>query len=172
MLADARAGKVKAILVWSIDQFVRSMKEYVLVTLDMYRNKVRLISVTENVDTGDENPFAEFHCGLLQLLAQLERNVLVSHVNAGIAKSSREYSGGRIGKDKHTKSGKDLPHGRPKKIFRRDEVFRLRALNPPMSFRKIAAQLGVSVGAVQLEIKKAYFKPPENPAFSRAKHKP
>jgi putative DNA-invertase from lambdoid prophage Rac len=148
MIEDARRGRVDVILVWRIDRFARSMKDYVLVTLDLYQMKVRLISITENVDTGDENPFAEFQRGLLALLAQLERKIIVARVNAGIAQSRRDYVAGRIGKDKHTKSGKDLPHGRPKKIFRRDEVFRLRALKPPMSLRKIAVQLGLSMSAV------------------------
>ncbi len=148
MIEDARRGRVDVILVWRIDRFARSMKDYVLVTLDLYQMKVRLISTTENVDTGDENPFAEFQRGLLALLAQLERKIIVARVNAGIAQSSRDYAAGRIGKDKHTKSGKDLPHGRPKKIFRRDEVFRLRAQKPPMSLRKIAARLDLSMSAV------------------------
>jgi putative DNA-invertase from lambdoid prophage Rac len=145
MIEDARRGRVNVILVWRIDRFARSMKDYVLVTLDLYQMKCRLISVSENVDTGDENPFAEFQRGLL---AQLERKIIVARVNAGIAQSRRDYVAGRIEKDKHTKSGKDLPHGRPKKIFRRDEVFRLRALKPPTSLRKIAGQLGLSMSAV------------------------
>jgi DNA invertase Pin-like site-specific DNA recombinase len=148
MLGDARAGKVKAIVVWSIDRFARSMKDYVFVMLDLYRQRIRLISITENVDTDAENPISETHRGLLALLAQLDRKIITAHVNAGVAESRRHYAAGRVGKDKHSKSGKDLPHGRPKKIFRRDEVFRLRAQKPPMSLRKIAAQLGLSLGAV------------------------
>lgn len=50
MLDDAREGKVDVILVWRIDRFARSMKDFVLTTLDLNKWKVRLISVTENVD--------------------------------------------------------------------------------------------------------------------------
>jgi DNA invertase Pin-like site-specific DNA recombinase len=130
MLKDAREGKVSAILVWRIDRFARSMKDYVLVTLDLYQWKVRLISVTENVDTGDENPFAEFQRGLLALLAQLERRIIVARVNAGIAEAQR--------KGKHC--------GRPKKIFRRDEALALKKAG--LSLRKIAAQLGVPLTTI------------------------
>jgi hypothetical protein len=58
-------------------------------------------------------------------------------VNAGIAKAQR----------------KGTHCGRPNNIFRRDEVLRLRALDPPMSFRKIAAKMGVTLGAVQRVVK-------------------
>lgn len=130
MLADARAGKVNVILVWRIDRFARSMKDYVLITLDLYQQRVRLISVTESVDTGDENPFAEFQRGLLALLAQLERRIIVARVNAGIAEAQR--------KGKHC--------GRPRKIFRRDEALALK--RGGMSLRKIAARLGVPLTTI------------------------
>jgi DNA invertase Pin-like site-specific DNA recombinase len=126
MLEDARRGKLQAILVWRIDRFARSMKDYVMTTLDLYEWKVRLISVTENVDTGDNNPFAEFQRGLLALLAQLERKIIVARVNAGLAEAKRQ--------------GKTF--GRPRKIFRRDEAMRLKAEGK--SIREIAKLLGVS----------------------------
>jgi DNA invertase Pin-like site-specific DNA recombinase len=131
MLEDARQGKIGAILVWRIDRFARSMKDYVDTTLDLYRWKVRLISVTENIDTSDENPFAEFQRGLLALLAQLERKIIVARVNAGIAEAKRQ--------GKHC--------GRPKSVFRRDEARRMRAQG--MTVRQIAAALGVSAMTVQ-----------------------
>jgi putative DNA-invertase from lambdoid prophage Rac len=130
MLSDARAGKIDVILVWRIDRFARSMKDFVLVTLELFQLKVRLISTTENVDTGDDNPFAEFMRGMLALLAQLERRIIVARVNAGIAEAQRQ--------GKHC--------GRPKRIFRRDEMRALKATG--LSLRKIAAQLGVPLTTV------------------------
>jgi Resolvase, N terminal domain len=76
-----------------------------MVTLDLYQWKVRLISVT------DKNPFVEFQRGMLALLAQLERRIIVARVNAGIAEAKRQ--------GKH--------YGHPKKVFRRDEAMRMRA---------------------------------------------
>jgi putative DNA-invertase from lambdoid prophage Rac len=130
MLKDAREGKINVILVWRIDRFARSMKDYVLTTIDLYQWKVRLISVTENVDTGDENPFAEFQRGLLALLAQLERKIIVARVNAGIAEAKR----------------KGIHCGRPKLVFRRGEAVELRAAG--LSLRKIAAKLGVPLTTI------------------------
>jgi DNA invertase Pin-like site-specific DNA recombinase len=106
------------------------MKDFVLVTLELFQLKVRLISTTENVDTGDDNPFAEFMRGMLALLAQLERRIIVARVNAGIAEAQRQ--------GKHC--------GRPKRIFRRDEMRALKATG--LSLRKIAAQLGVPLTTV------------------------
>jgi len=82
-----------------------------MVTLELYRWKVRLISVTENIDTNDDNPFSEFQRGLLALLAQLERRIIVARVTAGIAEAKRQ--------GKHC--------GRPRRVFRRDEALRMRA---------------------------------------------
>src|SRR5262245_6933013 len=55
MLKDAQAHKFEVILVWRIDRWARSMKDFVDTTLLLHEWKVRLISITENVDTGDEN---------------------------------------------------------------------------------------------------------------------
>lgn len=130
MLADARQGKLQVILVWRIDRFARSMKDFVFTTLKLHDWKVRLISTTEGVDTGDQSPFAEFQRGLLALLAQLERKIIVARVNAGIAEAKR--------KGKHC--------GRPKRIYRRDHLVKLRASG--LSLRAIAAKTGLPLTTV------------------------
>lgn len=130
MLDDAKHGRIQIILVWRIDRFARSMKDFVLTTLQLAEWKVRLISTTESVDTGDENPFAEFQRGLLALLAQLERKIIVSRVNAGIAQAQRD--------GKHC--------GRPKRIFSRPEAFALQKQG--FGLRAIAAKLGVHYATV------------------------
>lgn len=137
MLRDAQAHKVDVILVWRIDRFARSMKDFVLVTLQLHEWKVRLISITENMDTGDQNPFAEFQRGLLALLAQLERKIIIARVNAGIAEAKRQ--------GKHC--------GRPARIFSRDEAVRLRESG--MSWRQVGEALGVSFMTAKRAVTKA-----------------
>lgn len=153
MLDDAKAGKVNVIPVWRIDRFARSMKDFVMTTLSLAEWRCRLISITESVDTGDSNPFAEFQRGLLALLAQLERKIIVTRVNAGVRQYKADYAAGRIGKDKHSKSGKDLAVGRPRKIFRRDEMRKLRAGGLPI--RAIAVKLGVATMTVSDALKES-----------------
>lgn len=135
MIEDARLGKVDVILVWRIDRFARSIKDFVLTTLELHEWKVRLISVTEGVDTGDHSPFAEFQRNLLAILAQLERTIIVSRVNAGIAEAKRQ--------GKHC--------GRPVKIWRRDEAVEMQKQGK--SLRVIARELGVPLSTVAIGLK-------------------
>ena len=131
ILREAKAGKIDVLLVWRSDRFARSMKDFVNITLQLKEWRVRLISATENVDSGDDNPFAKFMIGLLALLAELERNIIVERVRAGVAEAQRQ--------GKHC--------GRPQKIFHRDQAAKLRKQG--MSWRAIAAQLQVSMSTVR-----------------------
>ena len=131
LLKDAQAGAVDVILVWRIDRFARSMQDFVSITLQLKSWKVRLLSVTESVDSGDENPFAQFMMKLLGLLAELERNIIVERVRAGLEEAKRQ--------GKHC--------GRPKIVFRRDRARELRAQG--MSWRKISAELEVPFATIR-----------------------
>jgi DNA invertase Pin-like site-specific DNA recombinase len=130
MIEDGRQGKFDVILVWRIDRFARSIRDFVMTVDDLTKARVGLISITENVDTRDDNPFAEFTRNLLANLAQLERKIIVSRVNAGIAEAKR--------KGKHC--------GRPKRIFSRDEAIRLQKSG--LSLRAIAGKMGVHFSTV------------------------
>ena len=131
VLEAARAGKYQVILVWRLDRFARSMKDFVNITLELKSWGVRLISVTENVDSGDENPFAQFMMKLLGLLAELERQIIVARVRAGVAEAQRQ--------GKHC--------GRPAKVFARAKAAKLRKQG--MSWRAIAKELGESVSTIR-----------------------
>ena len=135
MLADARAGKVDCVLVWRIDRFARSMRDFVNITLELAARKVRLISSTENVDSGNDNPFAKFMLGLLALLAELERNIIVERVRAGVAEAKRQ--------GKHC--------GRPRVVFRRDHALELREAG--VSWREIARRLDVDQTTIRRALK-------------------
>lgn len=134
LLEEARSRKIDVLLVWRIDRFARSMRDFVNITLELKSRNVRLISATENVDTGDENPMSKFLIGLLALLAELERNILINRVNAGIAEAKR--------KGKHC--------GRPKRIWNRDHARQLREQG--WTFRKIAQELGVPKSSLQVAL--------------------
>lgn len=131
MLEDARLGKFDVVLVWRIDRFARSMRQFAQITLELASWKVRLVSVTENVDSGNQNPFAKFMLDLLAILAELERNIIVERVRAGVAEAKRQ--------GKHC--------GRPRKVFRRDRARELRKQGK--SWRAIAAELNVPFSTVR-----------------------
>lgn len=131
MLADAKHGKVDVVLVWRIDRWARSMKDFVQTTLELDASAVGLVSVTENVDSRDKSPFGQFTLKLLGLLAELERNIIIQRVRSGIAEAKR--------KGKHC--------GRPRRVFRRDLVAEMRKAGN--SWRAIARELGVPVSTVR-----------------------
>jgi hypothetical protein len=57
-----------------------------------------------------------------------------------------DYAAGKVGKTVSSRSGKNLPPHRPKKIFNRDSVATLREQG--LSIRAIASRVGVGVGTV------------------------
>ena len=91
---------------------------------------VRFVAVTQNIDTDEANPMARFLIHIMAAFAELEREMIRERVVAGVKAAKA--------------NGKTL--GRPKRVFRRDEAVRLRAEG--MSWRKIAAELGVPVTTV------------------------
>jgi len=66
---------------------------------------------------------------------------------AGLKRYRGQYAAGKVGKEVHSKSGKDLPVGRPKRVFARHRVFELRAQG--LSYRQIARQLEIGEGTVR-----------------------
>jgi DNA invertase Pin-like site-specific DNA recombinase len=86
-----------------------------------------------------------------RLLAAFERALIIDRVTSGIRRSRADYVAGRIGKTKHTRSGKDLPTGRPRRIFRRDEALALKRRGK--SLRAIAAELGVPHTTIAAELR-------------------
>ena len=58
----------------------------------------------------------------------------------------QDYDSGRVGKTVYSRSGRNMPPHRPKKIFDREEMVRLRRQG--RSYRQIAKSLGLGVGTV------------------------
>lgn len=147
MMTDARARKFDVVLVWAIDRFARSMKQFINAVLELNAAGVALTSITQNISTNQKDPMGQFVLGLFGLLAELERSIIVERVKAGVTEYGRAYAAGEIGKTRHSRSGKDLPPGRPKRVFHRDEAEKLRKLGH--SWRSIAKHLGVSASTLQ-----------------------
>jgi len=146
LIADARLRRFDVVMVWKIDRMGRSFLELagIIETLDQLG--IRFVIPSQGIDTDKRSPMSRFVIGIFSLIAEFERAIIVERVSAGVEQSRKDYAAGRIGKDKHTRSGKDLPSGRPKKIFRRDEALRLRSEG--VSFRAIAKTLKVPVSTV------------------------
>ena len=85
------------------------------------------MAITQNIDTDESNPMSRFMLHIFGAFAEFEREMI----------RERTLSGVRAARAK----GKKL--GRPRRVFRRDEVVRLREAGH--SWRSIAKHLNVPV---------------------------
>lgn len=142
LLADAAAKRFDLVLVWKLDRFGRSTLDTLtnVKTLDQYG--VRFRSLKENIDTDNQSPTGKFILTIFAAVAELERSFILQRTAAGHRAYRKAFAAGKIGKAKHSKSGKDLAVGRPRKIFPRDKAIAMR--DQGMSWRQIEKALGVS----------------------------
>jgi DNA invertase Pin-like site-specific DNA recombinase len=105
---------------------------------------VRFIAITQALDTDNRNPASKFLLHVLVAAAEFERELIRERSTAGRTRYLQDYRAGRVGKTVSSRSGKNLPPHRPKRIFDRDRVAQLRAQG--LSIREIAKKLGIGVG--------------------------
>jgi DNA invertase Pin-like site-specific DNA recombinase len=146
LMADARLRKFDCVLVWKLDRFGRSLVDCLnqVQTLEAYG--VRFIAVTQGLDTDLRNPASRLLVHVLGATAEFERSLILERSQAGQARYRRDYEAGKVGRTVHSRSGKNLPPHRPKKIFDREEVVKLRRQG--LSLRKIAERLDLGLGTV------------------------
>lgn len=94
LMADARKRKLDAILVWRFDRFARSTK-HLLLSLEEFRALgLQFISYQENIETG--TPLGQAVFVIVAAVAQLERDLIVERVRAGI--DNARARGKRLGR--------------------------------------------------------------------------
>jgi putative DNA-invertase from lambdoid prophage Rac len=137
LMADARLRKIDAVLVWKLDRFGRSVSNIIenILLLDSFG--VRLIAVTQGIDTDQKSPANRLMIHILAAVAEFERSMIIDRVRSGMAQAKRE--------GKHC--------GRPRPIWRRDEAVKLRAKG--LSFRTIAAKIGQPESSIRRALKSA-----------------
>jgi len=129
LLKAAHSGKVGTILIWALDRLHRSMIGAMQTVLELDRLGVRVISVREPwLDTS--GPVRSLLIAVFGWVAEQERLRISERTKAGLDRARR--AGTKLGKP-----GFEI------------DVVRARALREAgCSYRKIAAELGVSVGKV------------------------
>lgn len=131
MFEDATRRKFGMVLVWALDRFTREgVAETFIHIKKLLSNGVQFESYTE-AQFRTTGPAGELMIGIAAWIAQQERLRISERTKAGLAKALLR--------------GKRL--GRPSKVFRRDEVVRMRAAK--WSWRKISAALDVPVSTVR-----------------------
>jgi DNA invertase Pin-like site-specific DNA recombinase len=123
---DAHERRFDVVVVWRFDRFVRSVSHLLRALENFNGLGIEFVSLSEQVDTS--TPTGRMVFTVLGAVAELERNLIVERVRAGL---------------RHAKSkGNQL--GRPKKSIDADTIATMRKAGS--SWRAIARNLGVSVG--------------------------
>lgn len=134
LMVAARRRAFDAVCVWKLDRFGRSLVHCVSGIEELRSLGVRFIATSQGLDTDESNPSSRLLLHVLASVAEFERALIRERVSAGM----------RTAKARGTKSGN--PIGRPRRIFDRGEVVRLRETG--LSIDKIAIRLRIGVGTV------------------------
>jgi putative DNA-invertase from lambdoid prophage Rac len=139
LLADARLRKFDAVLVWKLDRFGRSLVNCVGAIQELQALGIRFIAISQGLDTDKSNPTSQLLMHILAAVAQFERELIHERVSSGM----------RAAKMHGTKSGNSI--GRPRRVFDRQEVVRLRAEG--LSIANISRQMSIGIGTVARVLK-------------------
>jgi DNA invertase Pin-like site-specific DNA recombinase len=147
LMHDAALREFDVILCWKLDRFGRSLLHCKSALQELQAHGVRFMATSQNIDTDESNPASRFLLHILMAAAEFERELIRERSMAGLKRYRGQYAAGKVGKEVHSKSGKDLPVGRPKRIFARQEVLELRKRG--LSYRQIARQMDIGEGTVR-----------------------
>ena len=109
-MADAAKRKFDCVVVWKLDRFGRSVLNLSQQLAALTSFGVRFVATTQGLDTDQSNPTASLLLHILSAVAEFERSMIRERTLSGIKAAQA--------------AGKVV--GRPKRVFRRDEVVRLR----------------------------------------------
>jgi DNA invertase Pin-like site-specific DNA recombinase len=94
LMADARRGKFDVVVVWAFDRIARSVRHFLEVLDELNHMNIEFVSFRENVDTG--GPLGRAMIIIIGAIAELERNLIVERVRAGMRRAKLE--GRRLGR--------------------------------------------------------------------------
>jgi putative DNA-invertase from lambdoid prophage Rac len=126
LMADAAQRKFGCVAVWKIDRFGRSVLHLNQQLAALTSHGVRFIATSQSLDTDEKNPTSRLLLQILASVAEFEREMIRERTLSGIKAAQA--------------AGKVV--GRPKRVFRRDEVVRLRD-QESLSWRAIGKRLGI-----------------------------
>jgi DNA invertase Pin-like site-specific DNA recombinase len=88
LMRDARRGRFDVVLVWASDRIARSVKHFLEVLDELNRLNIEFISFREQIDTG--GPLGRAVVVIIGAIAELERNLIVERVRAGMRRAKLE----------------------------------------------------------------------------------
>jgi len=140
-LADALKRRFDVLLVWRLDRWGRSVAQLASDIPALDAAGVRFICPGQGIDTAHSNPMSRAMLQLMAVFAELERAMILERVASGISQYRDDFAAGKIGKTKHSRSGKDLAPHRPRKVFNRQRIIELRRAG--MSLNQIVAETAI-----------------------------
>lgn len=96
LMADARERRFEAVIVWKIDRFGRSVKNFTQHLCMLDSCGVGFVSMSEPIDTRKSSPMADLLMHILIAFAQFERSMIVERVKSGMA--AAKHAGIRCGR--------------------------------------------------------------------------
>ena len=142
LVADAKKKKFDAVLCWRFDRFARSTK-HLITALEEFRHLgIDFISYQENIDTA--SPLGKAMFTIVSAIAELERNILLERVRAGL---KRAKENGRI-------------LGRPKRLDLDVKELQKMRYKEKLSFRQIAKRVKACPATVYKSLKNPGRKKP------------
>ena len=88
LMADARRGRFDVVLVWASDRIARSVKHFLDMLDELNRLNIEYVSFREQIDTG--GPLGRAVVVIIGAIAELERNLIVERVRAGMRRAKLE----------------------------------------------------------------------------------
>jgi DNA invertase Pin-like site-specific DNA recombinase len=88
LMRDARRGRFDVVLVWASDRIARSVRHFLEVLDELNRLNVEFVSFREQLDTG--GPLGRAVVIIIGAIAELERNLIVERVRAGMRRAKLE----------------------------------------------------------------------------------
>lgn len=135
LMADARRRRFDVVIVWAFDRMARSVRHFLEILDELNHLGIEFISFRENIDTG--GPLGRAMVVIVGAIAELERNLIVERVKAGMRRARLE--GQKI--------------GRPALDVDRDQIVRDRLSG--ISLTEVAKKHGCSRATVCRLVKEA-----------------
>jgi DNA invertase Pin-like site-specific DNA recombinase len=88
MMKEARRGRFDVVLVWACDRIARSTRHFLEVLDELNRLNIEFVSFREQIDTG--GPLGRAIVVIIGAIAELERNLIVERVRAGMRRARLE----------------------------------------------------------------------------------
>ena len=88
LMQDARRGRFDVVLVWACDRIARSTRHFLEVLDELNRLQVEFVGFREPIDTG--GPLGRAIVVIFGAIAELERNLIVEWVRAGMRRARLE----------------------------------------------------------------------------------